>query len=93
MPYIEQEIRKILQPTITNVINALRKLGVDNRAGNLNYTICTILNALYPNDRYREFNDMMGLLDCIAKEMYRRRVAPYEDKAITKNGDIFNEST
>ena len=30
----------------------------------------------------------MGVLDCVKQEFYRRKLAPYEDVAIQKNGDI-----
>jgi len=33
-------------------------------------------------------NDVMGALAGAQQEFYRRHVGPYEDKCITKNGDV-----
>jgi hypothetical protein len=30
----------------------------------------------------------MGVMDCASKEFYRTVVAPYEEAAIVRNGDI-----
>jgi len=31
---------------------------------------------------------MIGVLECVKQEFYRRKVAPYEDIKIIENGDI-----
>jgi len=41
--------------------------------------------------RYSTFNDIIGALDSAKMEFYRRIVANYEDKAIIRNGDIYDE--
>ena len=58
--------------------------------GELNYKLTMIiLDYLCNNDRnYKTFNDVMGVLACIQHELYRRLIAPYEDEAIARNGDI-----
>lgn len=88
MPYIVQEKRIALQKAIADLVKELKELGVEERAGNLNYTFSTILNEMYPINKYRELNDLMGVLTCIQQEMYRKRIGPYEDTAVEKNGDI-----
>lgn len=88
MPYIKTFEREKLDRKIFELVKSLQDLGLENRAGNLNYTICMLLIALYPKNKYRELNDMMGVLDCVSREMYRRRVAPYEDEAMSINGDL-----
>ena len=35
-----------------------------------------------------EFSGITGVLVCVIFEFYRRKLAPYEDKAIERNGDI-----
>lgn len=37
---------------------------------------------------YERFNAAMGALECAKQELYRRAIAPYEDAAIKRNGDI-----
>lgn len=37
---------------------------------------------------YGRINDVLGALEGAKLEMYRRRVAPYEDLKIEENGDV-----
>ena len=41
--------------------------------------------------RYSTFNDIIGALECAKIEFYDRIVRGYEDKAIKRNGDIYDE--
>lgn len=41
--------------------------------------------------RYSTFNDIIGALEAAKIEFYDRIVRPYEDKAIKRNGDIYDE--
>jgi len=78
MPYIKQEDRERL------FLNM-----VPYTAGELNYAI-TKLCADYLLERdYREFNEVVGVLECAKLELYRRMVAQYEDKKIEENGDVY----
>jgi hypothetical protein len=38
--------------------------------------------------RYADHNEVMGVLNCIALEFYRRKTAPYEDVKIAEEGDL-----
>lgn len=38
---------------------------------------------------YQTINDIMGALTACREEYYRRVAAPYEDSAITRNGDVY----
>ena len=38
---------------------------------------------------YADYNEVMGVLECMKMEIYRRMVAPYEDQAKERNGDVF----
>jgi hypothetical protein len=38
--------------------------------------------------RYKWINRAVGVLDCLKFEFYRRLAAPYEDKAVARNGDL-----
>jgi len=37
---------------------------------------------------YQTYNDVIGVLECIKQELYRRFVSKYEDLKIKQNGDI-----
>lgn len=89
MPYIAPSLRKIVDERIERLAESSKELGTGNRAGLLNYTITRLLQLLYTRDRYSELNEALGVLDAVAREFYRRRVAPYEDKKIKENGDVY----
>ena len=59
-------------------------------AGELNYAI-TRLVQLYLGARpnYQRFNDALGALEGCKLELYRRKVAPYEEEKIKVNGDVY----
>jgi len=87
MPYITVEARKALDPEIDGLIGKLsRDVVVD---GEVNYTITRIIDALYGGGGYAVFNRAMGVIDCVAREFYRRKVTPYEDSKIVENGDVY----
>ena len=39
---------------------------------------------------YRTFNDIMGALEGVKLEMYRRKISAYEDRKIEMNGDVYD---
>jgi len=85
MPYITQERRKEL-------------LDADNVSecsdGDLNYLLTTLVDIwLGGEPRYTTYNSAIGILECVKLELYRRRVALYEDKKCIENGDVYNGST
>jgi hypothetical protein len=78
MPYIKREDRsKVLESGPTN-------------AGELNYYIHMLLEkyVLQVGESYQTYNDILGALEGVKLELYRRRVANYEEKKISENGDI-----
>jgi len=79
MPYIPENERQA-------IINGL----TPENAGQLNYRIhLVIAEYLYSKgENYQTCNDIMGALEGVKQEFYRRRVAAYEDKKIAENGDI-----
>ena len=58
--------------------------------GQFNYVITKIAHRLIKKwgEKYAHYNAIVGVLECVKQELYRRRIAPYEDKAIEKNGDL-----
>ena len=39
--------------------------------------------------QFATHNAIIGALECAKAEWYRRMIAPYEDKAIERNGDVY----
>lgn len=80
MPYIPQDRRKPVFGTLTPF-----------NAGELNYLISKLVDR-YVESRgasYKVYNEVIGVLECAKLEYYRRRLAPYEDGAVERNGDIY----
>ncbi len=58
--------------------------------GELNYAIHLLLQEYvnHKKESYQTYNDMLGALEGVKLELYRRRVADYERGKICLNGDI-----
>jgi hypothetical protein len=100
MPYIPQDFRtEELVKTIKQLSiliqtsKARESMGGAYSPGVLNYTISMIVNELLklnlPNPSYAHINKVIGVLECVKLELYRRVAGPYEDEMIEKNGDIY----
>lgn len=83
MPYIKR-----IDRTPFDVLDVIP--GADN-AGELNYQFTKIaINYLQVHGAsYQRFNDIVGALEGAKLEIYRRQIAPYEDKKIAENGDVY----
>jgi len=86
MPYIKREKREIFEGHIKKIIELLKN-DKENLAGNMNYLVYRIVKGVDPK-RYKDWNEIIGFLECCKMEIYRRLIAPYEDKKIRENGDI-----
>lgn len=88
MPYIKQERRDKIQ-------NNWMIEGV----GELNYKITKEILAYMMHKigetphkivySYADYNEVIGVLECVKQEFYRRMVALYEDEKREENGDVF----
>lgn len=86
MPYIGKEIREELDlyiEPLTEFLGEARLYGV------WNYVITKILLATNPKC-YHDYNALIGILECAKLELYRRRIAPYEEKRRREHGDVYN---
>ena len=87
MPYIKEEQRQEIMDG---------RMPAD--AGELNYflTMC-LLNYITEHTKdapnYAMYNEVIGVLECLKLEFYRRAVAPYEDVKSESNGDVFSENS
>lgn len=79
MPYISEDSRADLGEQID--------LDKKYTVGELNYIITRLLHAQRAGS-YTEHNALMGVLSCAQAEYYRRKVVPYEEAAILRNGDV-----
>lgn len=79
MPYISENERQAIAEGCTPIT-----------AGQLNYAIHLLIDDYIIKNglNYQTCNDVMGALQGVQQEFYRRKVAPYEDSKIKENGDI-----
>ena len=77
---------------LTAAARLLHAVGRDVTPGGLNYLITRLLQAFLRRRglSYQSLNDVRGALDNCASEFYRRVAAPYEDRKIEANGDVFD---
>lgn len=92
MPYIKQAQRTALDEKIDALANAISEIvsadPSQNRDGLFNYSITRMLNKAYPDPRYRDYNEIVGMLECCKLEYYRKYAAPYEDEKESENGKV-----
>ena len=85
MPYIKEKERHDHDPLI-----GMSDFNLALNPGQLNYQITRLIQAyfvMHPN--YQGINDVIGALEGAKMEFYRRVAAPYEDKKILENGDVY----
>lgn len=88
MPYIKQTDREVLDKGGAVLLAALAETGW--QPGNLNYTITKLCLGYMPDGRrYSDYNEVIGVLECIKLELYRRAVGPYENKKCMEAGDVY----
>ncbi len=85
MPYIPKDNRKELEQLARQVISRTTHLG------ELNYFITVLLDIGLGFVSYNSINSVIGLLECVKLEFYRRLAANYEDKKCRENGEVFRK--
>ena len=80
MPYITKKRRRELTVSFN-----------PKTAGELNYAITILCLDYLENhkEKYQVYNDIIGALECSKLEMYRRKIAVYEEKKKNENGDVY----
>ena len=88
MPYILGADRAKLQPVTDAITTAI---DASTTAGDLNYLVSRLAKAYIDAKglRYEHLNAVVGALDSAKAEFQRRVVAPYEDRKIAENGDVY----
>ena len=82
MPYITNGRRVKLDPQI-NCLGSL--IG---SKGELNYVITKLLLGTIAV-HYDDWNALIGVLESVKLELYRRAVSKYEDEKCSQNGDVY----
>lgn len=77
-PYVPEEDRRALRHREPRT------------SGELNYAITRlVLDFLSDLPSYMEYNEVIGALECAKLELYRRRIAQYEDRKKEENGEVY----
>ena len=88
MPYIKNESRGQYENLLTELAAIIPSDPME-RPGHINYLVSKLLEKVYgKNMRYAHHNEVIGVLNCIMLEFYRRKTVPYEDEKIASEGDI-----
>lgn len=87
MPYIKSKQKD----RFASLDVALEINTVFTNPGELNWllTKCCLSYLNSKEENYQTYNDIIGVLECCKLEMYRRKIAKYEDKKIAENGDVY----
>lgn len=81
MPYIKTSKRYELDNELVSV----------KSSGELNYKITMLVKNYIDNKGqcYDTLNEVIGVLECAKLELYRRKIANYENEKIKENGDVY----
>ena len=91
MPYIPQEGRDKYDDLVDELVTKLVELDDNNLVkGHHNYIMYTLALKLADKlgIRYATLQDIVGTFDCCKMEFYRKVVAPYENQAAKKSGEV-----
>lgn len=89
MPYIEDhKFRSLYDGFLESIIHVLDRVPKYKKHGHINYIITKLILDTKP-DCYKDFNAILGVLESVKLEMYRRIISAYEDKKIEENGDVY----
>lgn len=94
MPYITKDERRRYDPLIDQITKELLEKfpgenGRDFSEGDLNYIISSVVWKLFKKKpSYRMLNKLVGVLESVKLEFYRRQGVPYERVKRRENGDI-----
>lgn len=82
MPYVSKDRRRHLDRKLENFFIS--------DVGSMNYVLTKLINNYchINNLSYRTINDIIGVLECVKQEFYRRVAVEFENKKVKENGDI-----
>lgn len=84
-PYIKQDSR----PQFKGIFDIFKELNVTT-PGELNYIFTGLLMLYQDNmgENYTNHNEIVGVLECVKQEWYRKMTTPYEETKRSENGDV-----
>ena len=88
MPYIKKEYRQTLNAALDELHDRIFMLPQEDINPILTYICYYLVKYYLAEGNWDTKSDGNKILDEASREYYRRIVAPYEDKAIERNGDI-----
>jgi hypothetical protein len=93
MPYITREKRGDIGMTVFRQGAGIGLRSVEG-PGDLNYMLTYLIHQYYTRagGNYPAANDVLGALEGAKLEFYRRIVAPYEDRKMEENGDVYYDA-
>ena len=89
MPYIKESDREDINWIVDNLA---ARLSEKRMTGNLNYFLYKLfaklvkLNVIH---NYETMSRFIAELEACKLEIYRKKIAPYEEKKILENGDVY----
>ena len=81
-------MRRLYDGYLKSIVTVLNKVPKKKQHGHMNYIITRLILETNPKN-YKEFNAIIGVLESVKMELYRRKIAPYEDIKIKENGDVY----
>lgn len=90
MPYIKGDRRAVLhEKYLHHSTEDAKNNAYPVSCGELNFVITKLCLQYMMTPSYSRLNEIIGVLECVKQEFYRRAAAPYEDKKIQENGDVY----
>ena len=88
MPYIDRYRRIRFEPVLEIAKAAMS--DSDFTLGDLNYILTGIIHLYWERGRnYARVCNIVGTLESVKQEFYRRVAAPYEEEKCKLNGDVY----
>jgi hypothetical protein len=85
MPYITPTRRDMIRRQVRELLEEVENL----QSGDITYLFTEILlQWLGDSAKYDDYAQAVGILETAKLELYRRKIAPYEDIKKEENGDI-----
>ena len=90
MPYIRQVDREKYAETLDALLNLLDGVPKEKKYGHINFCVTYLLKYLTYEKQttYDDYNSIIGVLECIKQEFYRKLISVYEDVKEKENGGI-----
>jgi len=91
-PYIEEERRDIIEVREcknAGELNYFLTTSILFYLSNLNYNKLVKSKKVSAVNNYADYNEVIGVLECVKQELYRKVISKYEDKKEKENGTVW----